>query len=180
MKPTIKITILLFFYVLNLFSQEDKIEIAFSKTSKLIKPALFGDFGENSQIINRMTLDKKENLYLTITKKVSLEGTVFGPDGNIYLMDNQFFTRDKNFSRLIRVIVRNGTPVETEVLVEGFNCGGLIRWSENRIYVTDAIFENRIESGIYSFSLEELNKKDIVLNSSNKKFYLTSTFVLEP
>lgn len=178
MKLTIKnaIVIMILRCSLNLFSQE----IKWSQPSKLIEPVLFADLGEKRQRINGMDLGKKVNLYLEISKKVSIEGMEFGPDGNIYLMDNQFFTRNENFSRLIRIIVQNGKPIEAEVLVEGFNCGEAIRWSENRIYVTDAIFENRVESGIYSFSLDELNKKDIVLNRSNKKFYLTSVFTLEP
>lgn len=115
-----------------------------------------------------------------ITKKVHPMGMEFGPDGNLYLMDNQFFTRNENFSRLIRVIVKDGKPINAEVLVEGFNFGEAVRWSKNRIYITDALFENRRESGIYSFSLEELNKKNIVLNASNKQEYLVAAFTLKP
>jgi DNA-binding beta-propeller fold protein YncE len=115
-----------------------------------------------------------------VTKKVHPMGIEFGPDGNLYLMDNQFFTRNENFSRLIRVIVKDGKPINAEVLVEGFNFGEAVRWSGERVYITDALFENRRESGIYSFSLEELNKKNIVLNSSNKKDYLIATFTLKP
>ncbi|WP_316634267.1 hypothetical protein [uncultured Flavobacterium sp.] len=115
-----------------------------------------------------------------VTKKVHPMGMEFGPDGNLYVMDNQFFTRNENFSRLIRVIVKDGKPINAEVLVEGFNFGEAVRWSKNRIYITDALFENRRESGIYSFSLEQLNKKNIILDSSNKKDYLIATFNLKP
>ena len=114
-----------------------------------------------------------------VTKKVHPMGMEFGPDGNLYIMDNQFFARRKDFSRLIRIIVKNGKPLKAEVLVEGFNFGEAVRWSKNRIYITDALFENERESGIYSFSLDELNKKNIVLDASNKKNYLISTFTLK-
>jgi len=114
-----------------------------------------------------------------VTKRVHPMGMEFGPDGNLYLMDNQFFAGKKDFSRLIRIIVKNGKPLKSEVLVEGFNFGEAVRWSKNRVYITDALFENRRESGIYSFSLDELNKKNIVLDNSNKKNYLISTFTLK-
>lgn len=215
MKKAIKtaIGILILFNASNLFSQASNQEITYSKTSKVIKPTLFADLGETCQTPDGMALDKKGNLFLSITNPISFEkygskiltfdkndkpitwfdklplhpitkkvhpmGMEFGPDGNLYVMDNQFFAGKENFSRLIRVIVKEGKPLNAEVLVEGVNFGEAVRWSKNRIYITDALFENRRESGIYSFSLDQLNKKNIVLDSSNKKDYLIATFTLK-
>lgn len=216
MKKVIKmaIGILILFNASNLFSQASNQEITYSKSSKVIKPTLFADLGETCQTPDGMALDKKGNLFLSITNPISFEkygskiltfdkndrpitwfdklplhpitkkmhpmGMEFGPDGNLYVMDNQFFAGKENFSRLIRIIVKEGKPLKAEVLVEGFNFGEAVRWSKNRIYITDALFENRRESGIYSFSLDQLNKKNIVLDSSNKKDYLIATFTLKP
>ncbi|OXB23412.1 hypothetical protein B0A80_10715 [Flavobacterium tructae] len=216
MKKMIKHTIgiLILISSLNLFSQEKKQEIKYNETSKVIKPALFADLGETCQTPDGMALDKKGNLFLSITNAISFEkygskiltfdkndkpitwfdklplhpvtqkvhpmGMEFGPDGNLYIMDNQFFANRENFSRLLRIIVKDGKPVKAEVLAEGFNFGEAVRWFKNRIYITDALFENRRESGIYSFSLEELNQKMIALDSSNKKNYLIATFILKP
>ncbi|WP_374174984.1 hypothetical protein [Flavobacterium tructae] len=211
-KHTIGILILI--SSLNLFSQEKKQEIKYNEASKVIKPTLFADLGETCQTPDGMALDKKGNLFLSITNAISFEkygskiltfdendkpitwfdklplhpvtqkvhpmGMEFGPDGNLYIMDNQFFAGKENFSRLLRIIVKGGKPAKAEVLAEGFNFGEAIRWFKNRIYITDALFENRRESGIYSFSLEELNKKKIALDSSNKKNYLIATFILKP
>ena len=115
-----------------------------------------------------------------ITKRVHPMGMEFGPDGNLYLMDNQYFAYKDDYSRLIRVVVKDGKPKYAEVLAEGFNFGEAVRWSKNRIYITDALFEDKRKSGIYSFSLDQLNKKNIVLDSSNKKDYLIATFTLKP
>ncbi len=216
MKKMIKHTIgiLILISSLNLFSQEKKQEIKYNEASRAIRPTLFADLGETCQTPDGMALDKKGNLFLSITNAISFEkygskiltfdkndkpitwfdklplhpvtqkvhpmGMEFGPDGNLYIMDNQFFAGKENFSRLIRIIVKDGKPINAEVLAEGFNFGEAIRWFKNRIYITDALFENRRESGIYSFSLEELNKKKIVLDSSNKKNYRIATFILKP
>lgn len=115
-----------------------------------------------------------------ITKRVHPMGMEFGPDGNLYLMDNQYFAYKDDYSRLIRVVVKDGKPKYAEVLAEGFNFGEAVRWSKNRIYITDALFEDKRKSGIYSFSLDQLNKKNIVLDASNKKDYLIATFTLKP
>ncbi|SHM33376.1 NHL repeat-containing protein [Chryseobacterium polytrichastri] len=216
MKKVIKnvIGILILMNALTLFSQEIKQEIVYSKTSKLIKPTLFADLGETNQTPDGMALDKKGNLYLSITnpitfdqhgsriltfdendkpviwfdqlplhpitKKVHPMGMEFGPDGNLYIMDNQFFTGNENFSRLIRINVKDGKPLNAEVLVEGFNFGEAVRWSKNRIYITDALFKNRRESGIYSFTMKQLNSKNITLDAANKKNYIIATFTLKP
>lgn len=214
MKKVLSILILILMNSLNLFSQVSKQEIIYSETSKLIQPTLFADLGETCQTPDGMALDKKGNLFLSITNPISFDkygskiltfdendkpvtwfdrlplhpitkkvhpmGMEFGPDGNLYLMDNQFFTGKENFSRLIRVIVKDGKPLKAEVLVEGFNFGEAVRWYKDRVYITDALFENRRESGIYSFSLKQLNAKNIILDSANKKNYIIATFTLKP
>jgi sugar lactone lactonase YvrE len=115
-----------------------------------------------------------------ITKRVHPMGMEFGPDGNLYLMDNQYFAGKENFSRLIRVVVENGNPKYAEVLAEGFNFGEAVRWFKNRVYITDALGENKRESSIYSFSLEELNKDKIILDTLTKSTHLISLFTLKP
>lgn len=115
-----------------------------------------------------------------ITKRVHPMGMEFGPDGNLYLMDNQVFAGKENFSRLIRIVVDKGNPKYAEVLAEGFNFGEAVRWSKNRVYITDALGDKERESSIYTFSLEELNKGKIILDASTKEKYLVSLFTLKP
>lgn len=115
-----------------------------------------------------------------ITKRVHPMGMEFGPDGNLYLMDNQYFAGKENFSRLIRVVVEKGNPKYAEILAEGFNFGEAVRWSKNRVYITDALGESKRESNIYTFSLKELNAGKITLDKQTKEKYLLSKFTLKP
>ncbi|WP_121326683.1 hypothetical protein [Flavobacterium sp. 81] len=75
MKRIIKnaIGILILMSTSNLFSQENKQEIKYSETSKVIKPTLFADLGETCQTPDGMALDKKGNLFLSITNPISFE-----------------------------------------------------------------------------------------------------------
>ncbi len=114
-----------------------------------------------------------------VTKRVHPMGMEFGPDGNLYLMDNQIFAGKPNESRLIRVVVENGKPKLAEALASGFNFGEAVRWYKNRVYITDALGETQRLSNIYSFTLEELNKGNIVLTKEVRAKHLISEFTLK-
>jgi sugar lactone lactonase YvrE len=111
-----------------------------------------------------------------VTKRVHPMGIEFGEDGNLYIADNQSFTGQVNQSRILRVIVENGQPIRSEVLVEGLNFANGIRINNNGIYVTDFSLANSIESGVYAFGLKEINQCKIVLNDSLKSKYLVKKF----
>ncbi|WP_264530515.1 SMP-30/gluconolactonase/LRE family protein [Flavobacterium sp. N502540] len=208
------ITIVLIVNSLILLAQEKGEKIIYKDHANTIKPTLFADLGESCATPDGMAIDKKGNLFLSITNPTTFEvhgskiltfdkndqpvtwfdklplhpitnrvhpmGMEFGPDGNLYVVDNQFFAEKENFSRLIRIVVENGKPKHAEVVLEGLNFGEAIRWYNGRAYITDALFADRRMSGIYSFSLKELNKKKIILTPENKKDYLLSSFTLKP
>lgn len=111
-----------------------------------------------------------------ISKRVHPMGIEFHTDGHLYIADNQNFAGQANQSRILRVIIENGKPVKTEVLVEGLGFANGIRINNNRIYVTDFRFANNRDSGIYSFAIDEVNKQKIVLTDELKPTYLVSKF----
>lgn len=116
-----------------------------------------------------------------ISKRVHPMGMEFGPDGNLYVVDNQCFAEQQNASRIIRVNVKNGKPISTDILVEGLNFADGLRWQNNIVYITDALTDTTgRKSAIYSFKLSEMNKAKIVLTAENKPNYIISEFTLKP
>lgn len=115
-----------------------------------------------------------------LTKRVHPMGIEFGPDGNLYIADNQNFAGKEHQSRLLRVIVENGRPKRTEILVEGLNFANAVRWHKNRIYVSDSKLGVKKQSGIYSFKIEELNTGGIQLKPTESDPYLVCKFTLKP
>ncbi len=110
------------------------------------------------------------------TKRVHPMGIEFGEDGHLYIADNQYFAGETDQSRILRIKVINGKPQKAEVLVEGLGFSNGIRLFGNHIYLTDFMFSNTKESGIYSFNLKDLSKGKIILDSTAKQKHLIGTF----
>jgi len=103
------------------------------------------------------------------TKKVGPMDCAFGPDGNLYLADNQLFYDKGHKSRLLRINVKNGKPVNCEVVVEGFICSNGMVWDSDILYVSETILvatpepaegqpKPKLISGVYRFTLKELTE----------------------
>ena len=94
------------------------------------------------------------------TGKVHPMGIAFGPDGNLYIADNQCFSKPDK-SRILRLNYKNGKPVSCDVVVTGLGVSNAVRWNGNHLYLTDSIIPgmgtNGNMSGVYRFSLAELN-----------------------
>ncbi|WCT14323.1 SMP-30/gluconolactonase/LRE family protein [Mucilaginibacter jinjuensis] len=96
------------------------------------------------------------------TGKVGPMDCAFGPDGNLYINDRQYFFNKKHNSRIIRINVKNGQPVSMEVVVEKLlSCNGMY-WKGNTLFVTESVLQltdTGTVSGVYAYRLQELNGK---------------------
>ena len=117
----------------------------------------------------------EEEVLHSLTKKVGAMDCAFGPDSNFYVNDNQLFLGQEWSSRLLRINCENGKPVNCEVIVEGFNiCNGMV-WKDSTLYITDSNLGTITKingadtsilrvSGVYAFTLDDLNQDIINLN----------------
>ena len=114
------------------------------------------------------------------TKNVGPMDCAFGPDGNLYLADNQLFFNKAHKSRLLRINIKNGKPVDCEVVVEGFICSNGMVWHGDKLYVSETVLTHTPEaakgkpkpqliSGVYRFTLGELTSGKVKLRPYDKQ-----------
>lgn len=117
------------------------------------------------------------------TGKVHPMGIEFGPDGHLYIADNQYFNNKDYKSRLLRVVVENGKPVRCEVAASGFKLANAVRWHKGKVYVSDTMFnlpDKKSQSGVYAISLEELNKGEVKLKPEARDSHLVAQYTAKP
>jgi sugar lactone lactonase YvrE len=137
-----------------------------------------------------LSIDKKNNLSIFSPALVHPEsgrgcplGMDYGPDGNLYYADCQYLSDKNSKSRLIRVVIEGGKPVRCEVAVDGFKLCNAVVWKGNTVYVSDTFFDvpgNEGMSGIFAFSLEEMNKGTVQLKGNLGEPHLIATFQTAP
>jgi len=86
-------------------------------------------------------------------------GCDFGPDGNLYVADNQVNYDANNESRLLRINVVDGKPVSCDVIAEGFVVSNAVIWRGNTLYVAETVLVPTTSEGamgaIYAFQMED-------------------------
>jgi len=98
-------------------------------------------------------------------------GVDIGPDGNLYVADNQYFADPKGKSRLLRVNMKDGRAVGVDVVVDGLKLANAVIWRNGRVYVSDTFFDIEGEygaGGIWCFTLDELNKGPVKVGDPTK------------
>ena len=126
------------------------------------------------------TIDKDMNVeeimdypVLEETGQLGPMGLDFGPDGNLYVADNQFFHTKAHKSRVIRVIMDEegmpktddaGEPI-IEVVATGLDLANAVLWHDGNLYVTDTFFTEKdeegefqatVNSGVWRFPADEV------------------------
>ncbi len=94
------------------------------------------------------------------TKRVGPLGVDIGPDGHLYIADNQSDWTETPSSRLLRVVMKDGKAVRCETLVEGFVQSNAVSVHGGYVYVTETKLKpdaTPLVSGVYRFRLDELD-----------------------
>ncbi|WP_372933779.1 hypothetical protein [Mariniphaga sediminis] len=113
------------------------------------------------------------------TKMACPMGLDFGPDGNLYIADNQYFYDTDHKSRLLRIVFKDGKPVKSEIVVEGMNLANAVIWKGNDCFVSETRLNqdgDESTSGIYRFTLEEMNQGTVKLKPGKEDRHLVADF----
>jgi len=99
-----------------------------------------------------------------MTKKANPLGIDIGADGNLYVADNQNPYIKEGKSRLLRVLMRNGSAVGCEVVAEGFNISNGVACTDKYVYLTETSLDadaRPMPSGVYRFRYSEFNNGSV-------------------
>jgi sugar lactone lactonase YvrE len=97
-------------------------------------------------------------------------GMDFGPDGNLYYADNQYFDAKDHKSRIVRVNVKDGKPESADVVVEGLKLANAVMFRAADLFVTDTFFDlEKPTSGVYRIPLAEMQKGIVKLKPKSEK-----------
>lgn len=90
-------------------------------------------------------------------------GIAFGPEGHLYVADNQGWVKPNNRGRILRLEIRDGLPVGSEVVACGMSHPNGVRVHKGHIYVTQSLLvkqrDKPLVSGVYRFKLDDRNVK---------------------
>ncbi|MDR0392467.1 MAG: hypothetical protein LBH59_11205 [Planctomycetaceae bacterium] len=118
-------------------------------------------------LLAKVTLDGKvekilEFPVLESTGQTGCMGLVFGPDGHLYVCDNQYFFDPDHKSRVLRVLMDGDKPTgKVEVAVEGLNLANAAAWHNGKLYVSDTFLDIPDKTGaggIWVFPANEILK----------------------
>jgi len=123
-----------------------------------------------------------------ITGKSAPLGIDIGSDGNLYVADNQGFVgRKDNQSRIIRVNMKDGKAVGTEVVVTGIMQANAVVCTKDSVFVTDtnmATVDGKTISGVWRIKYSEFTETPVNIISYNlaggeQDRHLVTTLVTE-
>ena len=130
----------------------------------------------NDKISEVVTLPKHPE-----TGKVGALGIDIGPDGHLYIADNQSMCGfNDHQSRLLRVIMKDGKAVKTEVLVTGFLQSNAVSCHGDSVYVTETSLDleaDPMPSSVYRFKYGEFGTQPIQLQPGGTDRHLLLKFL---
>ena len=87
-------------------------------------------------------------------------GVAFGPDGDLYIVDNQGWVKPNNLGRILRMKIKDGRPGGCSVVASGLSHPNGVRVHKGHIYVTHSMLlkegDEPLISGVYRFNVNDL------------------------
>ncbi|MGL4595178.1 MAG: SMP-30/gluconolactonase/LRE family protein, partial [Thermoguttaceae bacterium] len=124
-----------------------------------LKPGALVKFNPDGSAEKILTFEDVEGIQID-TKQIGPMGIDFGPDGNLYVCDNQYFFDANNKSRVLRVIMDGDKPTgEVQVVVDGIKLANAILWNGDNMFVTDTFLDLDGDFGsgcLWKFSKDEI------------------------
>ena len=90
-------------------------------------------------------------------------GIAFGPDGDLYVCDNQGWKKANDKGRLLRLRIKDGHVVKTTVVAGGMAHPNGVRVHKGQLYVTVSMLpkiknaDGKLASAVYRFKLDDEN-----------------------
>ncbi len=114
--------------------------------------------GSSKKILEYPVLEK--------TGQAGPMGLDCGPDGNLYVCDNQYFHNHDYCSRILRVVFKDGEPTgEVQTVIEGVKLANGMTWCGDKLFYTDSNFDeesfeegNIGSGGVFMFTADEVLK----------------------
>lgn len=107
------------------------------------------------------------------TQRAAPMGCNMGPDGNIYVADNQFFYNTNRKSRLYRVVLDDkGDAVRVEIAADGFTLSNAVYWRGNNCYISDTFVVDdgvsKPNTGyIYRITMDEMKAGKVTVTDAH-------------
>lgn len=135
-------------------------------------------------VILRIDKQNQHSIYFVMpvhpkTGRGSPMGMAIGPDGHLYVADNQYFADKNRQSRLMRIRRENGRPVGCDVVAEGFHLANAVLWMKDAVLVSDTFSDEPGKSSLWRIPLAEMNQGTVKLAAQNDPHKI-ATFTTVP
>ena len=128
------------------------------------------NYADQSQPAVLMKIDKNKQVRLYCRVPTHPEtgvacpmGIAFGPDGDLYVCDNQGWMKANDKGRILRLRIRNGQVEKTTVVADGMAHPNGVRVHKGKVYVTQSMMPKvkteQLTSAVYRFDVDDANIK---------------------